>query len=287
MIEIRRYKRQDDRIPLAFGQRQPHLENPLGGAESRGNAAIGRSGRPGAYLTAGLPATAKPMTDEPLPETPESASQEIAAENQRKARTKAAIWPTFRAAYASFLYAKGTPEGLVLEEITRDLQERNDEVWDGDLKQLEAMLNAQAHSLGAMFHALAERAALNLGKHLETTETYLKLAFRAQSQCARTLEALAGIKSPPMVIARQANIAQGHQQVNNVRASETLQNPPNKLLEQTHGERLDLGATAAAGGTHPAMAPLGAKHGTENSGGKRRSGKERLQGRRAVHAEAD
>jgi hypothetical protein len=34
----------------------------------------------------------------------------------------------------------------------------------------------------AMFHALAERAALNLGKNLSTTETCLKLAFRARQK---------------------------------------------------------------------------------------------------------
>jgi len=39
--------------------------------------------------------------------------------------------------------------------------------------------------------------------------------LKAQSQCRATLEALAAIKNPPIVYARQANIAAGPQQVNN------------------------------------------------------------------------
>jgi hypothetical protein len=37
----------------------------------------------------------------------------------------------------------------------------------------------------------------------------MHLALKAQGQCRATLETLATIKSPPMVIARQANIAHG------------------------------------------------------------------------------
>lgn len=48
-------------------------------------------------------------------------------------------------------------------------------------------------------------------------EVFLKLALRAQSQCRATLEILALIKHPqPVAIVKQANIAAGPQQVNNV-----------------------------------------------------------------------
>ena len=46
-------------------------------------------------------------------------------------------------------------------------------------------------------------------------ETYMRMALKAQSQCRATLKTLANIKNPPVVFARQANIAQGPQQVNN------------------------------------------------------------------------
>jgi hypothetical protein len=41
----------------------------------------------------------------------------------------------------------------------------------------------------------------------------MRLALKAQSQCRATLETLAQIKNPPVVLARQANIAQGRPSV--------------------------------------------------------------------------
>jgi hypothetical protein len=78
----------------------------------------------------------------------------------------------------------------------------------------------------------------------------MRLGLKAQSQCRTTIEALALLKNPPNVaFVRQANIANGHQQVNNgnrqalARAGEnSIQ--ANKLLEGTDigGERVDEGS---------------------------------------------
>ena len=89
------------------------------------------------------------------------------------------------------------------------------EVGDGDLRSVEAILIGQAGALNAMFSELARRAGLNMGEHLGATETYMRLALKAQGQCRATLETLAAIKNPPVVYARQANISHGPQQVNN------------------------------------------------------------------------
>jgi hypothetical protein len=89
-------------------------------------------------------------------------------------------------------------------------------------------------------------------------------ALRAQSQCRTTLETLAAIKNPPIVYARQANIAQGPQQVNNgtepvseVSRTRGNENSQNRLLEQKDGKRLDTGETGTAGGIDPEMATMG------------------------------
>lgn len=118
----------------------------------------------------------------------------------------------------------------------------------GDLKRAESMLTAQAHSLDAIFANLARRAALNVGEHLGAAETYLRLALKAQSQCRATLETLATIKNPPVVFAKQFNMAGGHQQVNNG-GSPRVENaiPQTELLEHDHGKRLDTGTASAAG----------------------------------------
>jgi len=69
---------------------------------------------------------------------------------------------------------------------------------------------------------------------LEAADKYLRLALKAQGQCRATLETLAAIKNPPVVFARQANIAHGPQQVNNGPPPARTENAtiaPNKVLE--------------------------------------------------------
>ena len=138
---------------------------------------------------------------------------------------------------------------------------------DGSLDGLERMLFAQASSLNGVFICMAQRSAQNLGEYLPAAVTYMKLALKAQSQCRATLETLAAIKNPPVIYARQANFANGPQQVNNgdpTRASEN-QNAPNELLEvQNEGERLDLGTPGQASGGDPALASMGKIDGTAN-----------------------
>ena len=93
----------------------------------------------------------------------------------------------------------------------------------------------------------------------------MRLALKAQSQCRTTLDTLASIKNPPVVFARQANIAQGPQQVNNgmMPAGEPRAGPretesaPDKLLEAKPHERLDTRTPRAAVGSDPASAALG------------------------------
>jgi hypothetical protein len=78
------------------------------------------------------------------------------------------------------------------------------------------MLMAQAAALNAIFTELARRAAVNMGEYLQATETYLRLALKSQAQCRATLQTLAEIKNPhPVAFVKQANIANGPQQVNN------------------------------------------------------------------------
>jgi hypothetical protein len=158
---------------------------------------------------------------------------------------------------------------LDIGALTVALAEQCRMTSNGDMRRAEAMLISQAHALNALFCTLTHRAAQNMGEYLNAADTYMRLALRAQSQCRATLETLATIKNPPVLIAKQANIAHGPQQVNNgppapepSRAGES-QNEPNRLLEQQHGERLDTLPTQAAGGTDPAMAALGQVHRAE------------------------
>ncbi len=145
-------------------------------------------------------------------------------------------------------FAAGTFGTLDMTECVHVLRKRADATHAGDLKHAEALLTAQAVTLDAIFNEMARRAALNMGKYMDATERYMRLALKAQSQCRTTLETLAAIKNPPVVFAKQANIAHGPQQVNNGsaahsaistrdRAHPQAENWPteqNELLEAPH-----------------------------------------------------
>lgn len=158
---------------------------------------------------------------------------------------------------------------LSLTDMVKALHTHGEAINRGDLSAAERMLNSQAVALNAIFGELARRAALNMGTHLGATESYMRLALKAQSQSRATVETLAAIKNPPVVFARQANIAHGPQQVNNGPAPSTspasahpgeTASAPTELLEDcTHGRtQLDARATKAASRTHPQLEPVGA-----------------------------
>ena len=187
-------------------------------------------------------------------------------EDEAVALARTVLRPTVQAAVTLREYGKGFgSKDLDISGLIDALTAQTNASVDGDLGRAEAMLTAQAHTLDAIFNNLARRAALNMGEYMQACDTYLKLALRAQSQCRATWEALATIKNPPIVgYVRQANIAHGHQQVNNAPGTEgnaprarENRKPQSKLLEEKDGERLDIRTTSPAGRADPAMATMG------------------------------
>ncbi len=195
------------------------------------------------------------------------------SEDDALAMARTALRPKLQAAVTLKEYNRNF-EDLDLTELTNCLVEQTKVATGGDLKQGEAMLTAQAHTLDAIFNNLARRAALNMGEYMQACEVYLKLALRAQSQCRATWEALATIKNPPVMgYVGQANVAHGPQQVNNAssvasEAPRTRENPnlKNKLLEDKDGERLDPGAACTPGRADPEMATVEEVDGTKDRG---------------------
>lgn len=174
--------------------------------------------------------------------------------------------PAASAAMTVRTFSRNTFGELGVTELFEAIRADADRIKAGDLSGPEAMLAGQAASLNAIFVELARRSALNMGEYLNAAERYMRLALKAQAQCRATLETLAAIKNPPVVYARQANIAAGPQQVNNdmMPADAAMPSParadasesvPNKLLEAEHG--LDLGTPGTAGGGDPSLAAVG------------------------------
>ena len=117
--------------------------------------------------------------------------------------------PEYRAAN---LLAK-LHQGSGIKDLAFELLKQTQATNGGDMARPCEILTSQAHSLDSLFNRMAA-LALSPGNGANA-ERLLKLAFRAQAQCARTLEVLANIKNPPIVYARQANVTTGPQQINN------------------------------------------------------------------------
>ena len=126
--------------------------------------------------------------------------------------------------------------------LTKILAQQTSEIEKGNMSRPEAMLMSQAHTLDELFNNLIRRASLNMGEYLQASETYFRLALKAQSQCRATLETLSVIKNPPVIFAKQANISTGNQQINNAildPLAENNKSKQNELLTEIPNAKLD------------------------------------------------
>ncbi len=97
--------------------------------------------------------------------------------------------------------------------LTKILSQQTADVIGGNMIRPEAMLLSQAHTLDALFNSLVMKGLDQT--HMPHYEAFMKLAFKAQSQCRSTLQALSDIINTSVVYAKQANITNGNQQINN------------------------------------------------------------------------
>lgn len=184
-----------------------------------------------------------------------------------KAMANLALRPAANAAAVVAEYSKPFGE-QDLGALMGELEASIGKVADGDMKRCEAMLMGQAEALQTIFMNLSRRALVQ--QYQRNLESFFRMAMKAQNQCRMTLETLATIKNPPVVIAKQANIANGPQQINNdgsdfgtrtracAREEKAIQ--PNEVLseEVEHGPTLDTRGTAAAGRVDQKLATVGA-----------------------------
>jgi hypothetical protein len=187
-----------------------------------------------------------------------------------RAMARAVLRPGIQAAATLKEYTKAFGDielmGLV-DELAAQARIAN----DGDLSRAGATLAIQAHTLDGIFNNLARRA-IN-AEYMDHLDRYLRLAFKAQSQCRATLDTLAQMKNPPqLALIRQQNVAV-NQQVNNgapprtpepSHARETDSEQNKLLLEVQDGQRLDTGAAGAAGRADKELEPVGALHRAED-----------------------
>lgn len=180
---------------------------------------------------------------------------------------RCATSPSVSAAVIVEAFAKQSVGEQDIGALMDELMEANKEVRGDDLTRAESMLMSQAHALQSIFVAMARRSARNAGEYINASETYMRMALKAQNQCRMTLETLATIKNPPVIFAKQANIAHGHQQVNNSAAvthAAKTENAPNEkeAIHHEQGQMLDIGTASGASGADQAHQTVAARHRT-------------------------
>ena len=198
----------------------------------------------------------------PVTRTPE--------QSPAQALARTALRPSINGAvvvksYQGNLLGKDVDLGELVDGLSDSCKRLN----DGKLSTLEAMLVSQATALQTIFTGLACRAQVQTQqRHLEA---FLGLALKAQAQSRATISALVDLKCPRQAtFVKQANIANGPQQVNNGGPTGALRQQyaqarphaadsapeQNKLLEADHGQRMDTRASQAAKRSYQAVETL-------------------------------
>jgi hypothetical protein len=86
-------------------------------------------------------------------------------------------------------------------------------VESGDIAIVSKMLTAQAVALDAMFSEFSRRAVMNMGQYIDAAERFSRLAFKAQSNCRTTLEAVAKLHQPREQTVRHVHVNEGGQAI--------------------------------------------------------------------------
>ena len=118
-------------------------------------------------------------------------------EDPQLASARILLGPHVSNADITVRFAKGLfGEMLPIAPLITAMVESGKRVNANNMTDVEATLLSQATALNVMFGELSRRAAANLGEYLQTSELYMRMAFRAQNQCRMTLETLSNIKNP-------------------------------------------------------------------------------------------
>ena len=148
-----------------------------------------------------------------------------------------------------------------IADVASALRDKITIIQNGDMQPIEAMLIGQAQALQTMFVTLGRMAASKT--QLAQYTAFMNMALKAQSQSRATIQALTELKYPKQAtFVKQANIANGNQQVNNVTSTHAhahakeIEHQPNELLREMNNATLDTSGTATPCATNQAMATV-------------------------------
>ena len=162
----------------------------------------------------------KPKATKPTPAASQDEAAFLVAQEQRIEQGIAR--GNYQTAHVAEAFARRTFAETPLGDVARAIKQAGDAVSSGDLSGLEHILTGQIVALNGVFVDCAMRAQGNMGQYLNAAESYMRLALKAQAQCARTAEVLGNLRAGPTIFAKQANVTTGPQQVNNSNFESTV-----------------------------------------------------------------
>jgi len=200
-----------------------------------------------------------------LPKKRDPNAFEVVKSEDTKSQALAKLTTTSSLAAVTLKRYSGAGDEMDVADLLTEMRKAGDEVVAGDMGRVERMLANQALTLDSIFNDMAQRSGRQ--DSYKGIEVLMRLALKAQAQARSTAEALALLKNP-MPYIKQANMTTGPQQVNNTYAGTpshsgiqsgagNSRSEPNKLLEADHGQRLDIGAQAAAGRANQKLETVG------------------------------
>jgi len=209
------------------------------------------------------------MTDKTVIKTPRAkkdvpAKQDKQSDNEHYA--KVSLSPATMSAVLSEAFTKQLFPDTSIADVANALRDKITNIQNGDMKPIEAMLIGQAQALQTMFVSLGRQAASKTS--LPQYTAFMNLALKAQSQSRATIQALTELKYPKQTnFVKQANIANGHQQINNGQASnetstrapartKKIEHQPNGLVSEMNHATLDSSGTATTSSANKAMATV-------------------------------
>ena len=187
------------------------------------------------------------------------AKQDEKAESERYA--KISLSASFMSAAISDSFTNALLPDAKLADVASALGDKVTTIQNGDMQPIEAMLIGQAQALQTMFVSLGRQAASKTS--LPQYTAFMNLALKAQSQSRATIQALIELKYPKQAtFVKQANIANGHQQINNATSTHApahakeIEHQPNELLNEMNNAKLDSSGTATTSAIDKAMATV-------------------------------
>ena len=196
-----------------------------------------------------------------------SAKQDTKADSEHYAKVSVSA-AAMSAALSDSFTAPLFPD-LNMIEVIKVLNDKIASVQAGDMTTIEAMLIGQAQALQTMFVSLGRQAVVKTG--LQQYTAFMNLALKAQAQSRATIQALIELKYPKQAtFVKQANIAGGHQQINNsltatgsnvtsTRATartKEINDQQNTLLREMNNATLDGSGAATTSNANKAMATV-------------------------------